>query len=103
MSRLSLGARDALSEGAALARQIPGFVARPAQQRLAVAVAETFEQRGVLLAEAGTGTGKTFAYLVPALLSGMKTIVSTGTRALQDQLYFRDLPRVRDALRTGLK
>ena len=53
MSRLSLGARDALSEGAALAQHIPGFVARPAQQRLAMAVADTFEQRGVLLAEAG--------------------------------------------------
>ena len=102
-SRLGLGVRDALSEGAALATRIPGFVARPAQQRLAVAVADAFESRGVLLAEAGTGTGKTFAYLVPALLSGMKTIVSTGTRALQDQLYFRDLPRVRDALGTGLK
>ena len=103
ISRLGLGARDALSEGAALAQRIPGFVARPAQQRLAMAVADAFEHRGVLLAEAGTGTGKTFAYLVPALLSGMKTIVSTGTRALQDQLYFRDLPRVRDALGTGLK
>ena len=103
ISRLGLGARDALSEGAALAQRIPGFVARPAQQRLAMAVADAFEHRGVLLAEAGTGTGKTFAYLVPALLSGMKTIVSTGTRALQDQLYFRDLPRVRDALATGLK
>lgn len=102
-SRLGLGARDALSAGAALAQRIPGFVARPAQQRLAVAVADAFESRGVLLAEAGTGTGKTFAYLVPALLSGMKTIVSTGTRALQDQLYLRDLPRVRDALGTGVK
>ena len=102
-SRLGAGARDALSEGAALAQGIPGFVARPAQQRLAMAVAEAFEQRGVLLAEAGTGTGKTFAYLVPAMLSGMKTIISTGTRALQDQLYFRDLPRVRDALGIGLK
>jgi ATP-dependent DNA helicase DinG len=102
-SRLGLGVRDALSEGAALAQRVPGFVPRPAQQRLAVAVADAFESRGVLLAEAGTGTGKTFAYLVPALLSGMKTIVSTGTRALQDQLYFRDLPRVRDALGTGLK
>ena len=102
-SRLGLGVRDALSEGAALAQHIPGFVVRPAQQRLAVAVADAFENRSVLLAEAGTGTGKTFAYLVPALLSGMKTIVSTGTRALQDQLYFRDLPRVRDALGTGLK
>src|SRR5690606_29144864 len=93
----------ALGEGAALASQLPGFVPRPAQQRLALAVADAFEQRGVLLAEAGTGTGKTFAYLVPALLSGMKTIVSTGTRALQDQLYLRDLPRVRDALGIGLK
>ncbi|QIL21370.1 ATP-dependent DNA helicase [Thermomonas sp. HDW16] len=103
ISRLGLGVRDALSEDAALASRIPGFVARPAQQRLAMAVADAFESRGVLLAEAGTGTGKTFAYLVPALLSGMKTIISTGTRALQDQLYFRDLPRVRDALGTGLK
>ena len=101
--RLGPAVREALSDGAALARAIPGFVVRPAQQRLAVAVAEAFEQRDVLLAEAGTGTGKTFAYLVPALLSGMKTIVSTGTRALQDQLYLRDLPRVRDALGTGLR
>jgi len=103
MSRLSQAVGEALGTGAPLAERIPGFVARPAQQRLAMAVAEAFEQRGVLLAEAGTGTGKTFAYLVPALLSGMKTIISTGTRALQDQLYLRDLPRVRDALGTGLK
>jgi ATP-dependent DNA helicase DinG len=68
-----------------------------------MAIAETVEDRAVLLAEAGTGTGKTFAYLVPALLSGLKTIVSTGTRALQDQLYHRDLPRVRDALGKGVK
>ena len=102
-SRLGRAVHGALGEGAALASQLPGFVPRPAQQRLARAVADAFEQRGVLLAEAGTGTGKTFAYLVPALLSGMKTIVSTGTRALQDQLYLRDLPRVRDALGIGLK
>ncbi|HEY1071097.1 MAG TPA: ATP-dependent DNA helicase [Thermomonas sp.] len=82
---------------------MPGFRPRPAQQRLGVAVAEAFERRDVLLAEAGTGTGKTYAYLVPALLSGLKTIVSTGTRALQDQLYLRDLPRVREALGVGLK
>ena len=103
MSRLSQAAGEALAAGSELAQHIPGFVSRPAQQRLAMAVAEAFEQRGTLLAEAGTGTGKTFAYLVPILLSGMKTIVSTGTRALQDQLYLRDLPRVRDALGTGLK
>lgn len=102
-TRLGRAVHEALGEDAALARALPGFRPRPAQQRLAVAVAEAFERRDVLLAEAGTGTGKTYAYLVPALLSGMKTIVSTGTRALQDQLYLRDLPRVRDALGIGLK
>ncbi len=103
MSTLSELSRAALAEGGALAEAIPGFRARPGQQRLAEAVAAAFEAREPLLAEAGTGTGKTYAYLVPALLSGLKTIVSTGTRALQDQLYHRDLPRVRDALGIGLQ
>jgi len=103
MSRLAEATHEALSEGGALATQIDGFVTREAQQRLSAAIAEAFESREVLLAEAGTGTGKTFAYLAPALLSGLKTIISTGTRALQDQLYHRDLPRVRNALGTGLK
>jgi ATP-dependent DNA helicase DinG len=103
MSELVARSRAALVEGGQLADSIPAFAPRPAQQRLAEAVAATFEARGVLLAEAGTGTGKTYAYLVPALLSGLKTIISTGTRALQDQLYHRDLPRVRDALGVGLK
>ena len=102
MHDLASDSRAALAEGGVLARNIPGFVARPAQQRLTEAIAHAFETRGELLAEAGTGTGKTFAYLVPALLSGMKTIISTGTKALQDQLYHRDLPRVRDALGVGL-
>src|SRR5690606_21920030 len=95
--------RAALAEGGTLAMQIPAFAPRPSQQDLSAAVADALDARGPLLAEAGTGTGKTFAYLVPALLSGLKTIVSTGTRALQDQLYHRDLPRVRDALGIGLK
>jgi ATP-dependent DNA helicase DinG len=103
MSALSELSQAALAEGGALAAEIPAFMPRPAQQRLAQAVAQAFEARASLLAEAGTGTGKTYAYLVPALLSGLKTIVSTGTRALQDQLYHRDLPRVRDALGIGLK
>lgn len=103
MSRLANASREALSDGGALAERVEGFVARPAQQRLTAAVAEAIDQREVLLAEAGTGTGKTYAYLVPALLSGLKTIVSTGTRALQDQLYHRDLPRVREALGVGLR
>ncbi|MET0582282.1 MAG: ATP-dependent DNA helicase, partial [Pseudoxanthomonas sp.] len=103
MSQLAQASRDALSADGALASQLDNFVPREAQQRLSTAIAEAFEGREVLLAEAGTGTGKTFAYLVPALLSGLKTIISTGTRALQDQLYHRDLPRVRNALGTGLK
>jgi ATP-dependent DNA helicase DinG len=98
MSDLVHRSCQALDEGGDLARQLDAFVPRPAQLRLTGAIAEAFEQRDVLLAEAGTGTGKTFAYLVPVLLSGLKTIVSTGTRALQDQLYHRDLPRVRAAL-----
>jgi ATP-dependent DNA helicase DinG len=103
LSDLAGASRAALAEGGALAEAIPAFAPRPSQQRLSAAIAEAFVRRDVLLAEAGTGTGKTYAYLVPALLSGFKTIVSTGTRALQDQLYFRDLPRVRDALGIGLK
>ncbi|MFZ5635656.1 MAG: ATP-dependent DNA helicase [Pseudomonadota bacterium] len=102
-SAFARAACAALGEGGALAQAIPGFSPRAPQQTLSMAIAETVEDRAVLLAEAGTGTGKTFAYLVPALLSGLKTIVSTGTRALQDQLYHRDLPRVRDALGKGVK
>ncbi|TBR11936.1 MAG: ATP-dependent DNA helicase [Lysobacter sp.] len=100
---LSGASRAALANDGALAREIPSFRARPAQQDLSAAIADAFDARGTLLAEAGTGTGKTFAYLVPALLSGKKTIISTGTRALQDQLYHRDLPRVRTALGIGGK
>ncbi len=81
-----------------LARHIPGFAPRAAQQEMAAAVAETLAHYGTLIVEAGTGTGKTFAYLVPALLSGGKVILSTGTKALQDQLYHRDLPLVKQAL-----
>ncbi|HRN60776.1 MAG TPA: DEAD/DEAH box helicase, partial [Chiayiivirga sp.] len=95
--------RAALGDGGALATAIEGFVPRPAQQRLAEAIAEVIDARGELIAEAGTGTGKTYAYLVPALLSGKRTIISTGTKALQDQLYHRDLPRVRQALGARLK
>src|SRR3546814_14618287 len=66
---------------------------------MAAAVAQAYENNGSLIVEAGTGTGKTYAYLVPALMSGKRTLVSTGTRTLPDQLFHRDLPRVRDALR----
>ncbi|MFZ5558777.1 MAG: ATP-dependent DNA helicase [Pseudomonadota bacterium] len=81
-----------------LAARVPGFVSRPQQLEMAQAIGEAIAARRVLVAEAGTGTGKTFAYLVPALLSGGKVIVSTGTKTLQDQLFQRDLPTVRGAL-----
>jgi ATP-dependent DNA helicase DinG len=76
------------------AREVPNFAPRETQQRMADAITETIESGDPLVVEAGTGTGKTFAYLVPALLSGKRVIVSTGTRNLQDQLFHRDLPRV---------
>ena len=85
------------------ARELPNFAPRAAQQAMARAVAQAIAQRETLVAEAGTGTGKTYAYLVPALLSGERVIVSTGTKALQDQLYFRDLPRVRSVLGARVK
>ena len=81
-----------------LAEHIPGFAPRRQQQEMAEAVVDTLDGNGVLIAEAGTGTGKTFAYLVPALLCGQKVLISTGTKNLQDQLYHRDLPTVRKAL-----
>ena len=81
-----------------LARQEPGFIPRDAQDRMAARIAQAVEAREALVAEAGTGVGKTFAYLVPLLLSGRRALVSTATKSLQDQLYLRDLPRLRDAL-----
>ncbi|NNF49126.1 MAG: ATP-dependent DNA helicase [Woeseiaceae bacterium] len=81
-----------------LRRQLPGFQPRAGQAWMAEAVAEAISGCERLVVEAGTGTGKTFAYLVPALLSGRKTIISTGTEALQDQLYHRDLPLVGKAV-----
>src|SRR5688572_6085519 len=84
-----------------LAARIPGFRLRTQQLEMAAAIQRAIECNGVLIAEAGTGTGKTFAYLVPALLSGGKVIVSTGTKTLQDQLFDRDLPAVREALASG--
>ncbi len=89
---------DALGDDGALANAIRGFVPRPAQREMAAAIERTLADAGVFIAESGTGTGKTFAYLVPVLLSGKKTLISTGTRHLQDQIYHRDLPQVRDAL-----
>ncbi len=89
---------EILGQDGLLAKHVAGFAPRTEQQAMADAVAHTLENNSILIAEAGTGTGKTFAYLVPALLSGQKVIISTGTKNLQDQLYHRDLPIVRKAL-----
>jgi len=87
------------SEKGPLAEGIPGYRKRQQQLEMALAIETAILENKQLVAEAGTGTGKTFAYLVPALLSGGKVIVSTGTKTLQDQLFHRDLPAVRDALK----
>lgn len=91
-------ARRAFEADDGLPALFPGFQSRPGQTSMAVAVAETAEQGGALVVEAPTGVGKTYAYLVPALLSGKRVLLSTATKALQDQLYQRDLPRLTQAL-----
>ncbi|MFV0662450.1 ATP-dependent DNA helicase [Denitromonas sp.] len=93
----------AVAPEGALAQVVPGFAARSQQIEMAVKIGQTIREQGVLVAEAGTGTGKTFAYLVPALMSGGKVLVSTGTKTLQDQLFRRDLPTVRKALKLSLR
>lgn len=88
----------AFAEHGTLAKHLNGFRPREAQQQMAQAVTDAIENSQALVVEAGTGTGKTYAYLVPALLSGKKVILSTGTKNLQEQLFLRDLPRVQQAL-----
>ena len=87
-------AAEILSTDGPFARLLQGYAARPQQQEMAAAVEAAIEDDGILVAEAGTGTGKTFAYLVPAMLSGKKVIISTGTKNLQDQLFHKDIPLV---------
>lgn len=86
------------SEQSPLATEVASFRPRTQQREMALAVAAAIRDNAILVVEAGTGTGKTFAYLVPALLAGGKVIISTGTKNLQDQLFQKDLPMVRDAL-----
>ncbi len=83
-----------------LSEHLDNFRYRPQQQHMSARVESALEQRSRLIIEAGTGVGKTFAYLVPALLSRQKVVISTGTRHLQDQLYFKDLPAVLDIVKT---
>ncbi|UGA55604.1 ATP-dependent DNA helicase [Vibrio sp. VB16] len=90
--------RKTFSADGALGKAIPGFSARKAQLDMAEAVDQAIKNKSQLVVEAGTGTGKTFAYLVPALLSGKKVVISTGSKNLQEQLFHRDLPLMVDAL-----
>src|SRR5216684_2604538 len=99
--KLNSALQRAFAANGPLAERVAGFKLRPQQLEMAAAIHDAIERTGVLVAEAGTGTGKTFAYLAPALLAGGKVIVSTGTKTLQDQLFDRDLPAVRHALGSG--
>ncbi len=98
MTALEEAVDHAFAAGGPLSQADDRYTAREAQRTMALAVAASIDRREVLVAEAGTGVGKTFAYLVPALLSGARALISTATKSLQDQLFLRDLPRLRDTL-----
>jgi len=98
-----LSIQDVLGPDGLMAKALPGYAYRSLQAEMAQQVTDTIERGEMLVAEAGTGTGKTFAYLIPALLSGSKVIISTGTKNLQDQLFLRDLPTVQKVLASPLK
>ncbi|MDB5826367.1 MAG: helicase c2 [Variovorax sp.] len=98
MGELESNVRDAFAHDGVLSRAAEQFREREGQTQMALAVARTIEHGGVLVVEAGTGVGKTFSYLVPALLSGERVLLSTATKTLQDQLFGRDLPRLVEAL-----
>lgn len=98
MAKLGSVIRQDFAADSSLAKNLPGYNQRSEQIKLAEEIATAFDQQSVLLAEAETGTGKTLAYLIPALRSGDKILISTHTRALQDQLVHRDLPAVQKAM-----
>jgi ATP-dependent DNA helicase DinG len=89
---------DVFAAAGPLAAAFEGFEARPGQRQMARAVSEVFSAGGTLVVEAGTGTGKTLAYLVPAVLAGRRVLISTGTRTLQDQIFYKDVPALATAL-----
>jgi ATP-dependent DNA helicase DinG len=93
-----LSIEEVFSDTGPLATALPGFEPRHGQRQMASSVAGVIERGGTLLAEAGTGTGKTLAYLIPAILSRRRVLVSTGTKNLQEQIFFKDLPLLQDAL-----
>jgi ATP-dependent DNA helicase DinG len=103
VSSLKQGSAQLLDSGGPFESVLPGFAPRQEQLQLATAIEKTIAEGGTLVAEAGTGIGKTLSYLVPVLNGRERTIISTGTKTLQDQLYFRDLPMVKKALGSTLK
>src|ERR1044072_1461677 len=98
MASLGASVDEIFGSDGPLARALFAFDPREGQRPVAAAVADVLEHGGVLLVEAGTGTGKTLAYLVPAILSGQRVLISTGTKNLQEQIYFKDLAVLREAL-----
>lgn len=103
ITSLAESCRRILSDKGRLSTAIPGFVARAPQSDLAVAIAQAMNDKSILVAEAGTGTGKTFAYLLPCLLSGKKALISTATKTLQDQLFQKDIPTLVRALGLSIR
>ena len=100
MTQASLTTEDILGPDGLLSRRIDGFEVRPSQLEMAFLIEKSLHEQSSVIVEAGTGTGKTFGYLVPVLLSSKKTVVSTGTKNLQEQIYKKDIPLLRKA--TGL-
>ena len=98
LANLRTAVEDVFADAGPLSRVVDGYEAREGQRAMAAAVADVIENGGTLIAEAGTGTGKTLAYLIPAILSGQRVLVSTGTKNLQEQIFFKDLPSLREAL-----
>ena len=98
LANLRTAVEDVFADAGLLSRVVDGYEAREGQRAMAAAVADVIENGGTLIAEAGTGTGKTLAYLIPAILSGQRVLVSTGTKNLQEQIFFKDLPSLREAL-----
>src|SRR6187401_314695 len=89
---------EVFGESGVLARAVPFFEPRAGQRQMAGAVSDCLEHGGTLVAEAGTGTGKTLAYLIPAILSGQCVLISTGTKNLQEQIFFKDIPALETSL-----
>ena len=99
MSHTPPSIENILGPDGILAGNLKGFEFRPSQLQMALNLAESIQKKIPALVEAGTGTGKTFGYLVPVVLSGKKTVISTGTKNLQEQIYFKDIPLLRNAAR----